>query len=176
MTESVIFSIYQPMVSALGELAKHKYHFYVGKRGRKWAVAATPAAADFIYAEGGPGSEGMGGRMVEFEAADGGEKVRLIGPWRTTADELLADTGVDVRDKYSQQGIVSLEIEHGRLGSGDRYTRILHHDEMPTIGSFDRIAIMAQDYADDFGVPVHMAVRRRGGSQASTKFPTKKGN
>lgn len=156
------FSIYQPMHSASGEAAQYRYRLATGKDGRRWVYADAPNAADQVWVDGGPRSEGSGGRTLTFELADGGA-VALQGPWKTSADGLFTATGVDIRDRYTTRGIVALERERGRVYGPDIYREIIHYDEGPLVGTFDRVRDIARAAANVHGVRVSVGVISQGG-------------
>ena len=167
----VKFSIYGPMVSASGEAAKNKYHLHLGKSGKRWVVADLKEAAEHIYVDGEKGSQGMAGRTLTFELVDG-SKVDFIGPWKTTADNLFSDTGIDFRGNYLTKGIVALKRERCKnMYEGDLYSEILHLDVEPVMGVFDRVEKIAQGFADDLKCKVFVGVISAGGGFGGTKEP-----
>jgi hypothetical protein len=72
-----------------------KYKMLTGKSGKRWFIAIQPNEGDNVYCEGGPGSDGFGGREIAF-TLDSGEVVKVIGPWHSNSGALLADTGYDL--------------------------------------------------------------------------------
>jgi hypothetical protein len=170
MDGPVEFSIYQPMTSASGEAAKHRYILALGKDGKKWVYADAPNAADQVWVDGGPRSEGSGGRTLTFELSDGGT-VDLQGPWKTGADGLLKATGIDIRDRYTTRGIVALERDKGNVYAPDTYRQIIHYDEAPVIGTFDRVRDVAQAAANTLGVRVQVGVISQGGGYGGWADP-----
>lgn len=166
------FSIYAPMRSASGEAAQHKYKLLTDETGRRWVVSVDVNAAENIYADGGPGSQGMGGRTLTFELEEGGT-VALQGPWKTGAEALLKATRYDVRNTYYTQGIVARTRINSSTGKADEYHDVLHYDESPVMGSFDRVKHIAQAFADSLGINIPYGVRTSGGGSASWALPIK---
>lgn len=161
------FSIHQPMFSASGDAAGRKYKLCVAPiTGRRWVVADQVAAAENIYADGGKGSRGMGGRTLTFELIDG-RKVDFIGPWKATAEALLEETGVDVRDTYYTRGICSFELERGKpYGTPDTYIEVLHYDDIPVLGAYDRVEKIAKDLCAQHNRTIYYAYVSKGGGCA----------
>jgi hypothetical protein len=159
------------MISASGDAEARSYKKYIGKSGKIWCVADQEAAADNIYVDGGRGSQGMAGRTLTFPLSDGGA-IELQGPWKTSAGALLKDTGVDLRDTYTSQGIVARFKEHSTSFYGaDFYIGVLHHDQRPVVGSFDRVEKIAQRLANERGERLFLAFRSKGGGCAKTVQP-----
>jgi hypothetical protein len=164
------FGIHQPMTSASGEAAKHKYHLVIGKTGRRWLYADIPNAADHVYVDGGKGSQGMAGRTLRFDLVDGCT-VDFIGPWKTGPDGLYKETGVDIRDKHLTRGIVALERECQSWPKPYIFRRIAHYDEVPVLGEFDRIDKIAQAVAERTGQKAWFCMVSGGGGVGSWADP-----
>ncbi len=86
----------RPQICASAVAESVKYFVHKGKDGKRWLVGDVPNAAEYVYQEGGPNSQGFGGREIVFPLVEGGE-LRLKGPWSLGANELFEATGVDVR-------------------------------------------------------------------------------
>ena len=157
------FSIHGP-TSYPGPLGNMDYKQLIGKDGRTWLVGNTHNAADHIYADGGKGSEGFGGRTLEFDIDDG-STLSLIGPWKSNSDHLFAETGHDVRHLHLSMGIISLHQEPFNYHTGF-YINVLHRDHGFEIGPFDRIEQLALGYAAAYRHPTYFAVRTLGGGMA----------
>lgn len=170
------FSIYSPMISAQDDACGRTYHLHRAKprgvfpKGRIWLVANQENAADNVYAEGGPGSDGFGGATLRFKLVDG-TVVSLKGPWKTGAGALFADTGHDVRDKYLTRGIVAFERAIGKFGGADTFTEIVHYDDGPVLGTFDRVRQIALQAANDAGREVYFSFVSHGGGHAGSCKP-----
>lgn len=166
------FTIHGPMISASDDAAARKYRLHVGSTGRRWLVADQEAAAENIYADGGRGSQGMGGRTLTFDLVDGGS-VDFIGPWKSNPDDLFKETGVDVRNTHFTMGVCAFDIEHGKpWPAPDTYIDVQHFDEKPVLGAYSRVQRIAQDIADRTGRIVHYAFVSKGGGSAFRATPT----
>jgi len=169
--KSVMFNIHGPMISGIDEAQKRKYHKLIGNRGEIWLYADQPNSADNIYVNGGPGSQGFGGRTMTFELVDG-TTIDLQGPWHANPHSMLAATGVDLRDKSLTRGIVALGRESGEtFYSPDTYTEVLHYDEEAVVGSYDRIENLAKRFANTLGKTVFYAMKSSGGGCAGQQDP-----
>ena len=169
-TGPIEFSIYQPMISSQADLQGRKYHLFTGKSGRRWLVADQKAAAENVYVEGKKGSDGFGGATLTFELVTGGE-LKLTGPWKVGADGLFEDTGHDVRDTHYTRGIIALRKEYQKWGSPALFYDVLHYDEEPVFGSYDRIKNMAKAFANELGVKVFTAMIAKGGGSSGWEEP-----
>ena len=164
------FSVYGPMISAQGDAEGRKYRLLTGKGGRRWVVADQEAAAENIYADGGKGSQGMGGRTMTFPLVEGGE-VEFIGPWKASASGLFEETGFDVRDTYFCRGVIALEREAGKWPGPDAYRDILHFDEAPVLRAFGWLEGRAKEIANELGRPVYVGEITKGGGHAGQVTP-----
>ena len=95
----------QPMICGSAVAEQNVYWLHVGKNGHRWLVADRPDCGSYVYVEGGPDSDGFGGRTLRFELVTG-EVLELKGPWHSNSEALFAATGVDVRDKHLTFGVV----------------------------------------------------------------------
>jgi hypothetical protein len=161
-----------PMVCGSAEAESRRYHKYVGKSGKIWLVADQPDAAANVYVEGGPNSDGFGGRTLTFTLVDGTE-LKLKGPWHANSDSLFQDTGIDVRDKH----YTFVVIIRGRE-SGKQYESImmdvLYKDDEPQLGSFHRGDLLAREWAQGLGAPVFLYSQSSGGSSCGQVKPDAK--
>lgn len=132
------------MICGSSEAQERRYKLYVGQ-GLRWLVADQENAADNIYVEGGPGSQGFAGRELTFKLVDGGE-IRLKGRWHTNSHSLFQATGIDVRDKYFTFGAIGRDAK-GSMGVSD----VLYMDEDWTLGEYDRIEKKANLMAVEYG-------------------------
>jgi hypothetical protein len=116
MIDRVVVPIQPYMISGIGEQAKPIYKRCLAKDGRRWWVAANmPNAADFVYADGGPGSQGFGGATLKFPLEDGTID-ESIGPWHASASGLFEETGYDVRNRTKNWCVIGEEFEYRPLG------------------------------------------------------------
>ncbi len=165
-----------PMLSASGEAAKFKYFRHDDSKGNVWLVADHEDAADNIYVELAStrgSSNGFAGRTLDFEMVYG-STLSLQGPWRTSAEALLAATGVDLTSTYRTFCVIaksrSYPAEHrGRALFSD----VLYIDEAPVRGPFDRPEILekAEKFADELGHSVYFYKESKGGSSSRTVDP-----
>lgn len=158
-----------PMICGSAEAESRKYHKYLGKNGRTYLVADQPDAGANVYVEGGPNSDGFGGRTLTFQLVDGGQ-VKLKGPWHTNSGDLFANTGVDVRDKHYTFVVISRRRE-----SGEHYESVmvdvLYKDDEPQLGSFHRGDELARQWAREIGAPVFLYSASSGGSSCGQVKP-----
>lgn len=172
------FSIYGPMKSGQGELEERTYKKIKGSKGT-WYVAAQENAGDNVYfAEANPDPkayfQGFGGATLTFRLEDGTED-QVKGPWHSNSGALFNDTGYDVRDKYFTRGIIAKNREYSvNMRDGDIYTDVLHYDEEPVLGEFDRIEKMAQNFANEHNCQVYYAMKSSGGGSSAVKQPENK--
>jgi hypothetical protein len=150
------FNTHQPMVCGSYEAERRKYKMYIGKSGKRWLIADQKNCGENIYIDGGKGSKGFGGRTLTFELIDG-TKVDFIGPWATNADHLLADTGIDNRDKIYTKGIISLEKEYSEYDKPEIHRNILHVDDDYVLGYFHRLDDLAQNFANKLNKKVYVS-------------------
>ncbi len=161
-----------PMVCGSAEAESRRYYKHVGKSGKVWLVADQPDAAANVYVEGGPNSDGFGGRTLTFPLVDGTE-LKLKGPWHANSDSLFHDTGIDVRDKHYTFVVISRGRE-----SGEHYESVmvdvLYKDDRPRLGSFHRGDLLAREWAQKLGTPVFLYSRSSGGSSCGQVKPDAK--
>lgn len=146
------------MICGSAEAESRRYHTTLDPRGLRWLWSNDHNPGDHIYVEGGPNSNGFGGRTLTFELVDG-SSVALKGPWHSNSGALFANTGVDLRDKHLTCGIVALKRTCGRLSrhEPDEYDEVLHYDIEPVVGAFDRIEAIAKKEASMRHRPVFYA-------------------
>lgn len=159
----------QPMICGSAEAESRRYHKFVSRSGRIYLVADQEDAAANIYAEGGPNSDGFGGRTLTFTLVDD-TKLELKGPWHTNSQDLFNNTGVDVRDQHYTFVVISRRRE-----SGEHYESImvdvLYRDGGPKLGSFHRGDILAREWAREIGAPVFLYSQSKGGSSCGQVKP-----
>lgn len=159
----------QPMVCGSAEAESRRYHKHVGKSGKVWLVADQEDVAANVYVEGGPNSDGFGGRTLTFPLVDGTE-IKLKGPWHANSEALFADTGVDVRDRVFTFVVISRDRK-----SGENYESImvdvLYKDDAPQLGSFHRGDLLAREWAKEIDAPVFLYSQSSGGSSCGQVKP-----
>lgn len=159
----------QPMICGSSEAESRRYYKYLGKNGRTYLVADQPDAGANIYVEGGPNSDGFGGRTLTFPLVEGGE-VKLKGPWHTNSEDLFQQTGVDVRDRHYTFVVISRRRE-----SGKNYESIcadvLYRDIEPQLGPFHRGDLLAREWARKLNQKVHLYSQSQGGSSSGFVEP-----
>lgn len=170
--DGVLFSIHQPMVSGRGDAEAKTYKLLHGKSGLRWLIAVLSNEGDYIYVEGGPGSDGFGGATLHFQL-ENGECISLKGPWKTGPAGLYEDTGYDCRDKCLSFGIVALEKQYGHWLKGDLYTQVLFKDVEWTIGNSKRIERIADEFTKQLGRKVFYAFVSPGGGCSGVTDPSK---
>lgn len=151
------------------EAEARKYRLHIGKSGRKWLVGDVPNSAEAIYVEGGPNSRGFAGRELTFPLVGGGE-VKLKGPWHTNCDALLADTGIDVRDKTLSFCVIAKRRVQETIPPSNIYSKtvlldILYMDKEPVLGPYSRpeIQVMAKAMAVKLGHSIYLHKETHGG-------------
>lgn len=158
-----------PLVSGIANAAMHKYRYYKGEY-HEWLVGDIPNCASQIYVKGCKDSNGFNGQTLKFELVDG-TILEWKGPWHSNSDSFFRDTGVDIRDKHYTFGCVAV----GRKYEGWEvvFRGILHIDKEPTLGTYNRIETLANNYTTELGIPLYYYSRSEGGS-TSGNVGTKK--
>jgi hypothetical protein len=173
-TKSIRFSIHTGMMTCgQYEQSIRKYKKLIGKRGT-WYIAIQQNAADNIYFSGNSandslGFKGFGGAALSFELEDGTIE-RVTGPWHSNANSLLEDTGYDITDQYYTQGIVAKQRIYDYL-NGDEYIDVLHYDEEPILGNYERIKSIAQVLEDHHKCRMYYAIKSNGGGSSCQVDP-----
>jgi hypothetical protein len=162
---------YDRGVKFADDRATYVYRLIQGKSGNTWIVPANcPWSAENIHVDQhDPHSKGYGGRMLTFPLEDG-TTYEAKGPWHTNPHALLDDTGVDIRDRHRTYGCVALDMKYGKHGEGV-YTKLIHVDREPILGTFDRLENMARAEADKRGHPIAVCSISSGGSQQGWEYP-----
>jgi hypothetical protein len=161
------FSINQRMKCGQAEQSACKYKKIIGKTG-VWYIAIQPNEGDNIYfaRNNKKYSDGFAGSTLDFELEDGSID-HVQGPWHSNSRSLLADTGYDTTHKHITRGIIALDAEPipGKYMS-TRHEDVLYYDEEPVVGDFERITILARDFANKLGKSVYAAQISNGGGSA----------
>ena len=159
------------MISGQDEQAQRTYRKVVGINSI-WYIAIQENPADNVYctAKVRTGrSDGFGGATMEFQMEDGTVD-RVQGPWHGNADSLLSDTGYDVTETRLTQGICS-KGKAGNMLDGYEFIDVLHYDEVPTLGQYDRIMTIAQNLANENNCRIYYAMKSAGGGNAHFRDP-----
>ena len=143
------------------------------KRGNKtWFVPINGDPNMILYHDPAD-QEGFGGREIAI-LIKGGDVQRVKGPWQVNADALKKDTGIDLTDRYVTFGFIADIIENRFHEKGLCIGKGMHYkDTEPTIGPFDRIEKLAQEYANRLERRVAYFFRSQGGSTSYVKEPLK---
>ena len=172
----------RPQICASAEAESVKYFVHKGKDGKRWLVGDVRDAGNYVYQEGGPGSQGFGGREITFPLVEGGE-LKLKGPWSLGAKELLQQTGVDVQGTIPARYIICLDRGSrpnykANWVSDTVFTGILFEDDRD-YSHKERMALgmehpgdMAQRFADALGHSVQLHWDNKGGGCTSPVNPT----
>ena len=132
------------MLCGSAEAEERTYRKIIGKSGAVWLVptCANPAQWVHYHNPKDTRSDGYGGRTLTFSLEDG-TVYHARGPWHTNADSLFKDTGLDIRNTHLTFVVLSKAVDHD-----EQYNRIMvdvvHIDEKPTEGSFDRYKELAR--------------------------------
>ena len=129
------------MFSGRDDAAQRIYRRIDCKRG-VYLVACEEACADHIYFHDPKDlkSDGFGGATLEFKLEDG-SIYSAKGPWKCSANYLLADAGVDLTDKYTTFLVIGrgMRVEPSKSWQSDIWiTDVVYQDEKQVIGRFDR--------------------------------------
>ena len=162
--------------SALGNVASKVWVKYIGKYdGRIWLHPKNEAFNTMVIVEGGPNSDGFGGRTLPFNMDDG-SVLQLKGPWSASHDEFFKQTGIDRREHYNTWGCIGRHRGHHSNPRGyDSRTVIcdLVYFDSPegAIGGYDRIRDIARAMAAERDEVLFMHSATYGGSSSGPVFP-----
>lgn len=161
------FTIYQSMISGEPDSDIKFVKQITGDTIWLYPAEIMPNASEYIYAREihNEGSQGFGGRIIPFEMADG-STYELKGPWKTSPDGLYRATGVDYRATTLTRGIVAGYRSYGRGGAPDLYVDVLHYDEAPVMGTYNRVDLIADALVQEFRRDLVIAMISRGGGHA----------
>lgn len=156
-------------ICASAEAQAVKYTVHKDKSGKRWLVGDVPNKAEYVYVEGGPNSDGFGGRVITFPLVEGGE-LPLKGPWHSNSSDLFKATGIDVRGMSYSMCCIGLD----RRFEGDctYVTDVIYMEPEPLLGP-DRpnVRAIAEAFADELGHSVFLDVRTRGGGSNGSVDP-----
>jgi len=155
----------QHMKSSQGEAVKHIYNVHRGKSGKLWLVACNiPNSADHVYVQGNANSNGFGGAKLEFDIGHE-DSISLKGAWKTGAENLYKDTGIDIRDLYLGTIVVGRSIERPKP-----YTTVVKDVvfQETGLGSFPwhRAKEKAQELANELGEKLYYYGESEGGASS----------
>ena len=165
---TVTFSLWGGLRSDHAPAESYRYHRYYDAAGRQWFVADAPDAGDRICVSHVDADFDVD--LVTLTLTTD-ETVTVRGFWTSNPDALFDMTGVDVRDKCKTMGVVALGEEDFRVGVPATYTGVIHHDEVPVLGTHDRVLQIAQKAATKLGKPVYAAWKGASGGQGRYVYP-----
>ena len=160
----------ESMLCGSVEAEARRYKLLIGKNGNIWLVALEPNEGGNIYvSDPSPKSEGFAGRLITFPLEKPGESITLQGPWHGNSEALFRDTGYDARDKHETFVVIAKRrtYKDGRTF----YEDVLHQDEAPTLGYFERGSVLAEELATRLNQPVFCYSKSRGGSSDGPVYP-----
>lgn len=166
----------QPVKSGFYEVSKRTFK-KVETDKKIWYIPIQENVADdlhvFIKGDGKFGSfEGYGGATLDFLLEDGTiDKVK--GPWHSNPDSLLADTGIDVRDKTLTIGAIGKYRTYEDEGNKYYLEDVLYEDTDWVVGNYYRIKNMAQDFANELGIKIWYHSQTSGGASIAWVDPEK---
>lgn len=150
---------------------RYIYRVVNGHSGNTWLVPTYCAwPGEYIHVDQhDPHSQGYGGGILDFPLEDG-TVYSVKGPWHSNSEALYEDTGVDLRDTHRTYGCVALEVRYDQTGNGI-FTKLIHVDREPVVGSYDRINDIAQMEANRRNHPIAMCLISSGGGQMGWEYP-----
>lgn len=169
-----VFIVDKPyrMFSGAAEAAKFVYRKLMDRDGKVWLYpinSDTPAEQVHFHDPRDLRSDGYGGSTLNFALEDG-SVYAAKGPWHSNAGGMFAATGTDIRNTHRTYGCVARRrIYKNHI---QEFHSILHADTEAVIGSFDRLKLIAQEWADKLGHPVACYRESKGGSSSGWEIPT----
>lgn len=164
------------MISGQGEQAERVYHRSPDGQWF-WDANSDEPAAHIYFDPRDPKSEGFDGATLTFKCVDG-TVVAVKGPWHANSDSMFVATGIDLRNLHKTWGVVALQriyrdIPRGWSGNSTCLTMrgVLHKDDEPVIGAFQRIQQIAQRFADELDTEVYYYSESHGGSSCGPVYP-----
>jgi len=117
---------------------------------------------------------GYGGRTIVFKIGEEDHDwISVKGPWHSNSGALLNNTKVDLTCNHLTWGVIGYERRQDKTLMGV-ITDIAYMDSRPVVGTFNRLADIAQFIADDSKKRVVMYMASVGGSRAGWIDPTVK--
>lgn len=112
---------------------------------------------------------GYGGRTFNFPLTDG-TFIEMIGPWNSSSDSLLSDTGFDVTKNHYTFGIIAKDFDRENW-IDTTLIDVIYCDINWTKGAFDRIEKLAQKLANENKCRLVFYRKSYGGSMRSFVEP-----
>lgn len=160
----VQFSIYQDSISECRHLDQCVFTKYECPHGFFY-VTTGEDCANHIYFRGRENySNGFAGRTLSFKMEDGTIEY-VQGPWNSNTDSLFTLVGIDYRKMHKTQGIISKQRPNEQYIH--RKEDIIHFDENPVTGSFNRIEDLAKKLSKEMGISLYYEKISCGGGSAS---------
>lgn len=155
-------------ISGFEQVEKREFNIIIGRGGSINLYAECANPGDYIYYEGGPGSQGFGGATLEFKLTKGRGTISLVGPWHSNSSALFTETGLDLRAKHLTFGVISRE--HTSYYPKEMKD-LVYFDEEPTVGEYDRIRKLAEAMSNERGEVLYYWMRSAsGGSSGSVNW------
>ena len=165
---------WQPNTQPHFTYGRPTFETHVGKSGCTWlvpAITVLPNRADHLYRTAHKDrrvtGRGFAGRTLWMPLLSGTD-FALKGGWHGNAEDLLADTGIDVRHLRLTYGAVGL---HRTYNTGMELIGLLHYDKSPQIGYDTRIIDIAQEIANTRGEKVYYSYLSAGGGASAPITP-----
>jgi hypothetical protein len=148
------------------------YRKVMGKSGKAWFYKPGKFAATAIYVDGGKGSQGFGGQTLQFKLEDG-TTFDSAGPWMTTAENMLADTGVDLRDQQATRVIISRKVHYPKniYAFMPDMIDVVYYEEQFVEGRFERAKEKVREIVKETGESLHYFIESFGGAQCGMMKP-----
>jgi hypothetical protein len=158
---------YYKMHSRSAEAEAKKYRIALGKSSEIWLYNT----GDNVYTQGGPNSDGFGGRSLKFTLSNGYDFIELKGPWHANSDALFKATGIDIRNQHLTIGVIgkSRSWNNGRCVIED----ILYFDKEPKFGCYDRVRKLAEDMASSMNETIYYHMSSISGASNGPVNPRK---
>lgn len=156
------------MTSGCGEQQVRTYERLTVDGQQYWVASDVPNRGDYVYGGGGPGSQGFGGRRMQFRLANGAVD-DVIGPWHTG---LRGYPGVS--DRHWSWCALGRAIDYGRSGRlfGDAIVDPVFVDPAEgCVHEFDRADALAALYARSLGAEIVGVVITAGGGHSIRATP-----
>jgi hypothetical protein len=116
------------------------------------------------------GFRGYGGATLNFLLED--DTIDAVqGPWHSNPDSLLADTGIDLKDKSLTFGVIARERIYE--GNDTILNDVLYKDAEWVVGKYTRIKELAQTFANVYEDKIYYYTQSTGGSTLGWMDPEK---
>lgn len=127
------------------------YTKVVDQKGIVWLYAnnrANPGDHIFMDDPNDLDSQGYGGNEVRFILEDNSVYIAK-GPWHSNSEHFYEETGIDLRDKHLTYVCVSVGLEFDPTNQLPVFLEVLHLDDEPTVGRFERYRDIAAKFPND---------------------------